>query len=332
MVIISNFHAFPPEWQAIGGERGTSRQATTAAEFLRQARNCPEAVMVVNCNPRLTFELGLAKLLGRLGKTPIVSVDLVLRAPRTPVQKALLAVKKILLGQVDLFIHYFRDYLRFAEVFGLSLDCHEFVPFKVNLGSRQADWPEQPEGDYVLCFGRSLRDYDTFFEAMEKLPYPAAIARPDMAGLEAHHARFTRSLDRLPANVRILEDEGSELGQIRILGNAKIVVLPILKASLVASGISTCLNAMQLGKCVVGSEGPGMSDIFTDEIISVPPEDPDALAAAITQVWEDPELRLKTARAGHLYAQKAGGEADLYQRIVDRIVLWYRRGGERTRL
>jgi len=248
------------------------------------------------------------------------------------IEKALLAVKKILLGQVDLFIHYFRDYLRFAEVFGLSLDCHEFVPFKVNLGSRQADWPEQPEGDYVLCFGRSLRDYDTFFEAMEKLPYPAAIARPDMAGLEAHHARFTRSLDRLPANVRILEDEGSELGQIRILGNAKIVVLPILKASLVASGISTCLNAMQLGKCVVGSEGPGMSDIFTDEIISVPPEDPDALAAAITQVWEDPELRLKTARAGHLYAQKVGGEADLYQRIVDRIVLWYRRGGERTRL
>jgi len=103
MVIISNFHAFPPEWQAIGGERGTSRQATTAAEFLRQARNCPEAVMVVNCNPRLTFELGLAKLLGRLGKTPIVSVDLVLRAPRTPVQKALLAVK-IATHEVDTHI------------------------------------------------------------------------------------------------------------------------------------------------------------------------------------------------------------------------------------
>ena len=146
-----------------------------------------------------------------------------------------------------------------------------------------------------------------------------------MAGLRAHHARFTRPPGGLPPNVRILDDDGSEPSQIRILGNAKIVVLPILKASLVASGISTCLNAMQLGKCVIGSEGPGMSDIFQDEIIAVPPEDPVALAAAIKRAWEDEVLRSRTGHAGHLYALKAGGETELYQRIINCTVLWYRR-------
>jgi glycosyltransferase involved in cell wall biosynthesis len=328
MVIINNFHAFPPEWRAVTGERGTSLQANNAREFLHLARGSPEAVVVVNCNPRLTLEMGAARLFGRLGKTPVVSVDLVLRAPGTRAQKAMLAVKKLFLRQVDLYIHYFRDYSGYADVFGIPLNRHEFVPFKVNLGARYADLPEQPGGDYVLCFGRSLRDYDTFFEAMEKVPYPGAIAKPDMAGLRAHHARFTRSLDSLPANIRVLEDDGSETAQIRILENAKIVVLPILRTSLVASGISTCLNAMQFGKCVIGTEGPGMSDIFQDEIISVPPEDPAALAAAIRRAWEDSALRARTGHAGRIYALKAGGESDLYQRIIDRTVLWYRREGD----
>jgi glycosyltransferase involved in cell wall biosynthesis len=332
MVIINNFHAFPPEWRAVTGERGTSRQANNAKEFLQLARDNAEAVVVVNCNPRLTLEMGAAKLFGRLGKTPVVSIDLVLRAPRTPAQQAMLAVKKLFLRQVDLYIHYFRDYRGYADVFGIPPDRHEFVPFKVNLGTRHADLPEQPEGEYVLCFGRSLRDYDTFLEAMENVPYPGAIAKPDMAVLRAHHARFTRPPDRLPANVRVFEDDGSELAQIRILGNAKIVVLPILKASLVASGISTCLNAMQLGKCVIGTEGPGMSDIFNDEIIAVPPEDPVALAAAIRRAWEDPALRSRTGHAGRIYALKAGGESELYQRIIDRTVLWYRREGEPSHL
>src|SRR5580692_8864290 len=90
MVIINNFHAFPPEWRAVTGERGTSRQANSAKEVLQLARESPEAAVLVNCNPRLTLEMGAAKLFGRLGKTPIVSVDLVLRAPRTTAEKALL--------------------------------------------------------------------------------------------------------------------------------------------------------------------------------------------------------------------------------------------------
>jgi glycosyltransferase involved in cell wall biosynthesis len=332
IVLINNFHAFPSEWQASSGEKGTSLQATSASEFAQLAVANPGSIILVNCSPGLTLRMGAAKMFRRIGKTPVISVDLVLRAPATLAQKSFWAVKKLFLRQIDLFVHYFRDYRRYAEVFGIPMDRHEFVPFKVNLGDRFEDLPEQPDGDYVLGFGRSMRDYDTFLEAMEMLPYPGAIAKPDKAGLLRHNARFTRPYDQLPSNIRVLEDDGSELSQIRILGGAKIVVLPILKSSLVASGISTGLNAMQLGKCVIGTEGPGMSDVFENEIIAVPPEDPAALAAAIKRAWEDNELRLRTGHAGRLYAEKAGGEPELYQRIIDLTMLWYRREGERSNL
>ncbi len=134
MVIINNFHAFPPEWQASSRRTGNQPQANTAQEFLRLAHGNHGAVLLVNCSPRLTLELGAARLCGRLRKTPIVSVDLVLRAPRTHAQRAWLAVKKLLLRQVDFYIHYFRDFSRFAKVFGIPGDRHAFVPFKVNLG------------------------------------------------------------------------------------------------------------------------------------------------------------------------------------------------------
>ena len=329
MVIVNNFRGFPPEWEAAGGERGTSCQAESAADFLKRGGEIgetdPDVIFLVNCEPRLTLELGAARM-ARRTNVPVVSVDLVMRAPSTWTERAAFALKRPFLGQIDLFIHYFRDCRRYSEAFGISAERQAFVPFKVNLGIARPLPPEPPDGEYVLCFGRSLRDFDTFFDAMELSGRPGAIARPDPLQLRTHHARFTRPANRLPANVRVLDDDGSEESQVRILQGARIVVIPILKASVVASGISTCLNAMALGRCVIGTEGPGMSDVFDNEIIAVPPEDPAALAAAIGRAWDDDTLRAKVARAGYQYAVKAGGEQELYQRIIDQLALWYRQG------
>src|SRR5690606_28195169 len=109
-----------------------------------------------------------------------------------------------------------------------------FVPFKPNLPN-QPDMTPAVEGEYILCFGRSLRDFDTFFDAVERLPYPAAIPAPNLEHLKAHGARFTRSPDRLPGNVRLLPDDNTMEAQVRMLRSARIVVLPILKSSIVAS-------------------------------------------------------------------------------------------------
>jgi glycosyltransferase involved in cell wall biosynthesis len=87
-----------------------------------------------------------------------------------------------------------------------------------------------------------------------------------------------------------------------------------------ASGLSTYLDAMYLGKCVIISEGPGASDILTDQAILVRPHDVAGLTAAIRRAWEDDSLRRTVAQAGKAYAQSLGDEADLRIRVFKQSV------------
>ncbi len=319
MLIVHNFRAFPERWEAGTGQQGTSVYAgDRAAAFLEHRLN-REAVFVVNGNVALVMELAARQF--RSARRPLIAVDLVLRAPEDFAGRLLLPPKKALLGRVDRFIHYFRDTRGLTRVYGIGPERSSYVPFKVNLADRHSLTPEA-EGEYVLCFGRSMRDFDTFLAGMEQVPdIPGAITHPDSRAFAAHHARFTRPISAIPANVRVLDDDRTEESEIRILRNARLVVLPILAKSLVASGISTCLNAMFLGKCVIGSEGPGMSDIFTSEILTFPPEDPRRMAEMIRRAWDDSDLRRATAAAGRRFALQAGAEPELYQRIIDEVAL-----------
>ncbi|MDW6023074.1 glycosyltransferase [Mesorhizobium sp. BAC0120] len=317
MLIVTNTERFPPAWSS-SGVTGNTVHAGSAKEFFRHRG--AGTVWMVDCHPPLLQELVLATLFWK-DRPPIITFDLVLREPMRLQDRLLLPIKKSILARVDHHIHVFRDLGGYERVFGIGPDRSSFVPFKVNLTERHA-LSANPEGSYVLCFGRSLRDFDTFFDAVEQLPFPAAIARPNPSELRAHGARFSRSLDLLPKNVEILDDDGTEAAQIRLLGDAKLVVLPILKHSIAASGISICLNAMALGKCVIASEGPGVSDLFATEVLTFPPENAAALRNLIRRTWEDDQLRLRTAEAGRQYASWVGGETELYNRIIDCIVRW----------
>ncbi|MGB8843212.1 MAG: glycosyltransferase [Aliidongia sp.] len=315
MLIVTNFTHFPARWQSADGHCGETAVASTLNQFLVHRRR-RDAVFLIDCNPRLVMALVALRPVRR---APVIAVDLVLRRPTSRLSHP---VKRFLLARADRYIHYFKDWQGIEAVYGIPSQRSTFVPFKPNLAFVGPTAPA-PDGNYVLCFGRSLRDFDSFFAAIETLPFPAAIPYPDFDHLAAHGARFTRRLDRLPANLTLLEDDGSPAAQERILRGAKLVVLPVLKSSIVASGISTALNAMRLGKCVIGSDGPGMSDIFAETAMIVPAEDPAALAAAIRRGWEDDALRRRTAEAGFRHASALGGEAELHRRIIDRVVAWY---------
>jgi glycosyltransferase involved in cell wall biosynthesis len=323
MRIITNFSSFPARWNASSGESGEAVEVQSVPDFLRYSRD-REALFLVNCSSRMVLSLAAAFLAVPFLRKPLISVDLVLRKPAAAIDRATLRLKRRLLACVDHHIYYFKDLRGYQQVFGIGPERSSFVPFKVNFLPGHPIEP-QPEGDYVLCLGRSMRDFDTFFAAMELLPYPGAIADPQPDQLRTHGARFTRNLASLPKNIRILQDEGGDTAQIRMLNGARLVVLPILKASMVASGISTCLNAMYLRRCVIGSEGPGMSDIFGGEVLTVPAENPQALADVIRRAWEDDKLRATTAAAGWNYALRAGGEPELYQRIIDQVAGWFTR-------
>jgi glycosyltransferase involved in cell wall biosynthesis len=323
MHIVTNFPDFPGAWQASDGTHGTAGPARTVTEFVRH-RAGRDTVFVVDCNPGLVIGLAAVFLVLPFLRRRLVALDLVLRRPLTWRQRLVHPIKRFLVSRADLYLNYFADVRGLADVYDISPKRCVFVPFKPNLPEPADLETPGTSGDYVLCFGRSLRDFDTFFAAIERLSVPAAIPRPDPAELTRHGARFTRTLDRLPANVRLLDDDGTGKSQAQMLRHAKLVVLPILKTSIVASGISTGLNAMLFGRCVIGSTGPGMSDVFRDEILTVPPEDPVALADVIARAWGDVDLRQRTAAAGYQYARALGGTPGLVQRIIDAVARFAR--------
>lgn len=317
MRIVTNYTAFPLRWRTSDGMVGETVIARTLADF-RAAGRREDAVFVINGDAHTVMQLVLARRLLPGFNRPIVAIDLIFRRPSTPKSRLSHLFKRRPLAGADLYINFFRDARGVSEVYGIPPERCTYVPFKVNLDPAEVAAAHRTE-EFVLTFGRSMRDFDTFFAAMERVPYPGAIPEVDPAALRAHGAKFDRPVEALPENVRRLSDDGTSHAQLDMLRRAKLVVIPVVKASFVASGISTALNAMALGKCVIGSAGPGMTDIFTDEIIAVPPEDPATLAEAIRTAWTDDALRERTAAAGLRTAKALGGEADLVQRLIDRI-------------
>src|SRR5690349_19003544 len=224
-------------------------------------------------------------------RKPIVAVDLLLNKPEGLRQRSSAFIKRFTFGRVDHFVHYFRDVSGYQQYFGIGPDRSSFVWFKANI-HEQPDVEPVSDGRYVLCYGWSQRDYDTFFHAMSSLPYPAAIPRPNLSRLRFHGSRISVDPASLGERIELLDEDESDASQVRLLRGARLVALPIVRDRIRAAGITTYLNAMLLGKCVIISEGPGVSDVLSPEqAILVPPEDPAALAGAIERAWEDAELR-----------------------------------------
>ncbi len=317
MRLLTNFERFPENWRAASGATGTALKVKTVGEILRNLRHAD--FVIINCDTGLTLKLAAAYLFLPFLRRPVLSHDLVLRRPVSLRSRLSARVKRFLLGRIDHFTLHFRILDGYQKYFGIGPDRSSYLPSKPNIRYRQ-EYAVGPDGDYILCFGRSERDYDSFFAAMATLPYPAAIPQPNLAAMRTHGSRFNWSLDALPPNVQVLPDAGTDAALLRIIEKARVVVLPILGSRIAPSGISTYLNAMLMGKCVILTEGPAASDVFTDEVILVPGEDPKALADAIRRAWEDDGLRLRTAELGRLYSEACGGEPELRQRVLDRAI------------
>jgi len=315
--ILSNFR-MAERWNRFGVS-GTTIYAETFAEFLS---NVSKSNLVVVNGVEATLRLCALFTLVPALRRPLVAVDVVLRKPDNLRDLLNTWAIRRLLKRVDYFVHYFRDLSGYENYFGITPERSGYVPFKPNLRHR-AETNPNPDGEYVLCIGQSMRDYETFFEAVGTLSIPAAIPTPDFRELRRHRSRFMRTLIEVPENVKVLPDDKSQESLLRIISGARLVVLPILKSSLCASGIGLYLNSMLLGKCVLISRGPGASDVLADQAVLIDTENPGALARAISCAWEDDTLRKKTAAAGYAYALSLGGEPELCDRVLEKAVDWY---------
>lgn len=274
-------------------------------------------VILLDANPRYLWPLCFLKRLWPFNGCRLISLDIIFVKPRTWKERLRSWVYKQLLRNVDHFFHYFKDLSGYCRYFGIDWDRSTYIPFKVN-GWERLPPREQlsAEGSYVFTGGRSLRDLDTFLAAMQRLPYPTVLLYHDLAKMERNGTSIP--FERLPPNVRAVEDDGSQASWIAHLNGAKVVVLTPDASSIRAVGISTYLDAMALGKCVVMTEGPATKDIIGNEALLVPPSDPESLATMIRRAWEEDEVRAATAAAARCYAEKLGSNTRLLQDVLRR--------------
>jgi glycosyltransferase involved in cell wall biosynthesis len=314
--ILTNFMNAPDEFRDESGRTATISREEDWARF----RNLlPSAdLVVVDCRDFLIYKLA-AHL--RVFRKPlrVVAVDLVLRKPDGIRHHLTALVKRVLLSRVDHFIHYFKDIAGYTTYFGIRPERSSYVAFKANIHDVVVPDTELRE-DYVFTMGVSLRDYGTFIKAISELPYPAAIPGFSFDHFEGRGASFAWNRNNIPGNLAILPDTGSRIDLVRNLAKARLVVIPIQASSLCASGISTYLDAMSLGKCVITTCGPGASDVLTDQAILVPPHNADALRDAIARAWKDDAFRRTTSDSGKRYAASLGGEKELLERILSRVL------------
>ena len=203
----------------------------------------------------------------------IVSVDLILRPPKSLGGRVKAFFKRLLLKQVHRFILYFKDLRGYEHFYSIGPERTVYVPFKVNAWEDLQQRPAPTaDGDYVLCAGRTLRDIRTFVEAVRHVGCPGVLLQQDRKLLSQHGTESWSG--ELPSNVRLIVDRGNDSETfIKYISGARIVVIPRFQNDIAATGIGTYLLAMALNRCVIISEGPGASDVLRDQAVLVPPED-----------------------------------------------------------
>jgi glycosyltransferase involved in cell wall biosynthesis len=315
MRILTNFMNAPAEMEIAPGVGVTIARAETWREFRQQLPDSD--VAVIDCRDSLFHRACVHALAFPWARKPLVAVDLVLRRPDRLRSRVAALVKRVLFSRVDHYIHFFRDVSEYTRHFGIPSERGSYVPFKVNNPDIKLPATDFGE-DYIIAVGRSLRDYDTYIRAIQGLPYPAVLSEYCFSDFEGKDASFHWTPQSVPPNLRIVPDSGGREEFVRYMAKARIVVIPTQASSICASGISSYLDAMYLGKCVIISHGPGASDLLTDQALLVPPNDVEALREAIRTAWENDELRKRIAENGRRYASSLGGEQELLHRIFRR--------------
>jgi glycosyltransferase involved in cell wall biosynthesis len=287
---------------------------TTVLVFLQSFR-CD--YIMQNGNPSVLFGLCALKQVFPFHRCRLVVLDILLSRPRSTIDRIKVYVRCILLKKVHRILLYYKDTSAIRRWYPLPANRFAYIPFKINQYELVSTTPVY-DGGYVFCGGKTRRDFQTFIKAVDALDLPVKIATTENADIRQHGSYLTD--DALPNHIAVTRLDGSALPFIRLMAGARLVVLPIIP-DITGTGISVYITAMALRKCVIISAGPATEDILTDNLaIIVPPEDPNALRAAISRAYTDTELRTRLAANAYRYARQLGGEDRLFTSIVTYLV------------
>ncbi len=258
-------------------------------------RRCPPRVVIVT-----HIVLGAILALGRVLRRPVRYVLLgVIAGKKRPGVFGVLRewFYRVTIRRAELVLCYSRrECDLYASRFGVPRAKFHAVPCKVNISPQ---WrPGRPDRTldlprpYIASAGRTNRDYATLAKSCENQPWPVIVATDLILG------------EDLPANMFVRSDLfwGDYL---QFLADSAFVVVP-LKHSDESSGQMVMLEAMLLGKAVIVTRTTTTIEYGRNEetCVFVPPDDPEALAAAIERLQHDEKLVARLGEAGRAYARR----------------------------
>lgn len=180
-------------------------------------------------------------------------------------------------------------------------------PFYVETSAWERDVYEQflKGKNYVLFFGRFQlhKGFHTLVQALPRFlqryrdAYAVLVGRDVETRLASSMAAFARAECRGFTDRLILLENLPHSHLYPVIEGARLVALP----SLVDNLPNSCLEAMGIGKVVIGTKGASFEEIITDGVngFLVGPNDPAALADKLIAAWEDPCLPEMAAAAKH---------------------------------
>ncbi len=206
-----------------------------------------------------------------------VRADPLLTIPRTwPFTWLKGAYLRAALRAVDLLIVWAPAVIdRYAGSLGIPREKMAALKFHHTLGG--FDPGRASTGDYVFSGGDSLRDYPTFFRAVDGLGVPVVVA-----------TRLRLDPRTVPANVTVRAVSHEEF--LALVAGSRAVVFPLRTDTIRTSGQQSYLNAMTLAKPVIVTDtrdapyyiDHGRTGLLTES------GDAAALRAAIKRLLDDP--------------------------------------------
>jgi len=137
----------------------------------------------------------------------------------------------------------------YARLLNLPASRFHFIPWPTNVNT---PWLVHSHDNYVFASGKSFRDWETFFAAVEGLEQKVVVVA---SGADMKHRT-------LPSNVTLHTDISHEQYE-EILKRATVVVVPLIETQR-STGQASFLEAMAYGKPVVVTRVVGTVDYIED--------------------------------------------------------------------
>jgi glycosyltransferase involved in cell wall biosynthesis len=155
----------------------------------------------------------------------------------------------------------------------------------------------------VLYFGRFqlLKGFHTLAQALPRFlnqfpdAHVALVGRDMETSLASSMAAFARAQCNGFGERLLIVENLPHSSLYPIINEAQLVVLPSLKDNFP----NACLEAMGLGKVVIGTTGATLEELISDGVngFLVPPDNPQALADKMIAAWTDQRLEEMSAAA-----------------------------------